>query len=154
RRYDMTRELLLSILMAILMVAMSMLYPAAFPTLSNFSAVLRNLAADGIMACGMMLLLVAGTFDLSIGGVFSLSGVVAGSLMKEAGIPVPIAVAAALAVALLGGLLNGVIVAHVKVNALIATLGTMGIYRGIAVLLGGPGINFLPQSFSGPGRAV
>src|SRR5262245_45214822 len=150
----MTRELLLAVLMILLMVAMSLLYPAAFPTAGNFSAVLRNLAVDGILACGMMLLLVGGTFDLSIGGIFSLSGVVAGWLMKTAGVPVPLAVCAALAVALLGGLLNGIIVARIKVNALIATLGTMGIYRGISVLLGGPGINFLPQSFSQPGRTV
>ena len=39
-------------------------------------------------------------------------------------------------------------------NALIATLGTMGIYRGVAVLLGGPGITFLPDSFSRPGQVV
>ena len=52
------------------------------------------------------------------------------------------------------GLVNGLIVARVRVNALIATLGTMGIYRGIAVLLGGPGITFLPDSFSRPGQTV
>jgi hypothetical protein len=46
------------------------------------------------------------------------------------------------------------IVARIKVNALIATLGTMGIFRGIAILLGGPGINFLPPSFTRLGQSV
>ncbi len=150
----LNREVLLVGLILALIVAMSILYPASFPTLGNFSAILRNLAVDGIMACGMMMLLIAGTFDLSVGGVFSMAGVVAGWLMKNAGLPVPVAVLGALGVAILGGLINGVIVARVRVNALIATLGTMGIYRGIAILLGGPGINFLPRSFSDPGQAV
>jgi ribose/xylose/arabinose/galactoside ABC-type transport system permease subunit len=153
RRY-LSREMLLGVLIAALILADSLLFPDAFPTLSNFSAVLRGLAFDGIMVCGMMILLVAGTFDLSIGGTFSMAGVIAGWLMKKQEAAVPLAVAAALLAGALAGLANGWIVARVRVNALIATLGTMGIYRGIAVLLGGPGITFLPRSFSHPGQAV
>ena len=52
-----------------------------------------------------------------------------------------------------GGWLNGFIVAKVRVNALITTLGTLGIFRGVAILIGGPGITFLPQSFSQLGQA-
>jgi ribose transport system permease protein len=154
RRLRMTRELLLLCVMSIVILVCSLLYPNSFPTFANFAAILRNLAVDGIMAVGMTLLLVGGTFDLSIGGMFSMIGVIAGYLMKEAGVPAGAAVALALAIAAAGGLINGLIVARVKVNALIATLGTMGIFRGIAVLLGGPGINFLPESFSRPGQAV
>jgi ribose/xylose/arabinose/galactoside ABC-type transport system permease subunit len=132
----------------------SVLFPRVFPSLGNFSAILRGLAFDGIMACGMMLLLVGGTFDLSVGSIFSMTGVIAGWLMKEAGVAIPLAVLGGVASGLLAGLLNGLIVAHLKVNALIATLGTMGIYRGIAVLVGGPGISFLPASFSKPGQAM
>ncbi len=132
----------------------SALFPRVFPTLGNLSAILRGLAFDGIMVCGMMLLLVGGTFDLSVGGTFSMAGVIAGWLMKDAGVPVPLAVLGGLASGFLAGLINGLIVARVKVNALIATLGTMGIYRGVAVLVGGPGITFLPASFSKPGQAV
>ncbi len=150
----LTRESMLVAMMVLLIVVNSVLFPAIFPTIGNLTAILRSLAFDGIMVCGMMLLLVGGTFDLSIGGTFSMAGVVAGWLMKQAEVPVLWAVLAALAAALAAGLLNGLIVARVRVNALIATLGTMGIYRGIAVLLGGPGITFLPESFSRPGQAV
>jgi ribose transport system permease protein len=150
----LSRELLLVVIMAGLIVLNSVLFPKAFPTLSNASAVLRGLASDGIMVCGMMVLLIAGTFDLSIGGTFSMAGVIAGWLMKRAGFPIPVAVALALLSAAAGGLLNGIIVARVRVNALIATLGTMGVYRGIAVLVGGPGIGFLPPSFAKPGQSV
>jgi ribose/xylose/arabinose/galactoside ABC-type transport system permease subunit len=150
----LSQELLLTIIMAVMIVVNSVLFPNAFPTLSNASAVLRGLASDGIMACGMMMLLIAGTFDLSIGGTFSMAGVVAGWLMKSVGVPVPVAAALALLTAAAGGLLNGLIVARGRVNALIATLGTMGVYRGIAVLIGGPGIGFLPPSFARPGQST
>lgn len=148
------RETLLVILIALLIAANSLLFPRIFPTVANFSAIFRGLAFDGIMACGMMLLLVAGTFDLSVGGTFSMAGVVAGWLMKDQGMPVSLAVLCGLVSGLAAGLINGLIVARVRVNALIATLGTMGIYRGIAVLIGGPGITFLPASFSKPGQTV
>jgi ribose transport system permease protein len=92
-------------------------------------------------------------FDLSVGGMASMAGVITGWLMKQAGWPVPLAVAAGLAVAALGGWVNGFIVAKVRVNALITTLGTMGVFSGIALLVGGPGITFLPASFSRLGQA-
>jgi ribose transport system permease protein len=148
-----SREALLLALIVALSVFNSAMFPTVFPTTGNLSAILRGLATDGIMVCGMMLLLVAGTFDLSVGGTFSMAAVIAGWLMKS-GVPVPAAVLAGLAAGCAAGLINGLIVARMKVNALIATLGTMGIYRGIAVLIGGPGITFLPRSFSAPGQAV
>jgi ribose transport system permease protein len=148
-----SREWLLVALMVFLIAVNSALFPAVFPTMGNLSAILRGLASDGIMVCGMMMLLVSGTFDLSVGGTFSMAAVTAGGLMKS-GVPVPIAVLAGLAAGCTAGVINGLIVARMRVNALIATLGTMGIYRGIAVLIGGPGITFLPESFSRPGQAV
>jgi ribose/xylose/arabinose/galactoside ABC-type transport system permease subunit len=63
-------------------------------------------------------------------------------------------VATGLLIASGGGFLNGFIVAKVGVNALITTLGTMGIFQGIALLVGGPGITYLPESFSQFGQAV
>jgi ribose transport system permease protein len=134
-------------------VGASLLYPSSFPTFANASALLRNLAVDGIMATGMLVLLVAGVFDLSIGATFSLIGVLTGYLLKTAGLPVPVAIVAGLLCGALCGLVNGLIVAKVRVNALIATLGTMQIYRGLAVLIGGPGISFLPPGFSRLGQA-
>lgn len=142
------REWMLIGLMAALVAFNSIVFPRAFLDLENFAAVLRAMAFDGIMVCGMMVLLVAGTFDLSVGGIFSMCGVLAGWLMKSASVPPLPATVAAMAIGVAAGLLNGVIVARVRVNALIATLGTMGVFRGIAVLVGGPGINFLPPSFS------
>jgi len=98
-------------------------------------------------------MLIGGSFDLSVGSMASMIGVVTAALMKGWNWPVPLAVAGGLLVAALGGFLNGFIVAKVKVNALITTLGTMGIFQGIALLIGGPGITYLPESFSQFGQA-
>ncbi len=142
------RELGLVGLIVVTCVVAAAIYPRSFATFANFSAVMRNLALDGILASGMMLLFVGGMFDLSVGATFSMVGVLTGWLMKVGGLPVPVAIAIGLAAGTLAGLVNGTIATKVRVNPLIGTLATMGIYRGVAVLIGGPGINFLPPSFS------
>jgi ribose transport system permease protein len=139
--------------MLLVILLFSILYPYSFRSWDNFHAVLRNLAFEGILSLGMMLLLVGGMFDLSVGAMASLAGVIAGWLMKQAGWPVPAAVLTALAVAAAGGTINGVFVARLRVNALITTLGTMGIFQGAALLIGGPGITFLPDTFTRFGQA-
>lgn len=148
-----SRELALLVMIGSIVLLFSILFPISFRSTDNLHAVLRNLAFEGILAIGMMLLLIGGMFDLSAGAMASLSGVVAGWLMKDAGWPVPLAIVAGLAVGAAGGALNGLFVAKMRVNALITTLGTMGIFQGAALLIGGPGITFLPDSFSWFGQS-
>src|SRR5688572_16446314 len=147
-----SRELALALITLFVVVLYSVLFPVSFRSFDNFSAILRNLAFEGILALGMMLMLVSGVFDLSVGAMASMIGVITGALMKKAGLPVPAAIFIGLAIAGLGGFLNGFVVAKVRVNALITTLGTMGIFQGIALLVGGPGITFLPDSFTKLGQ--
>ncbi len=148
RRFTLKREFALAAVTVFVMVLYSILYPRSFFSFENFSAVLRNLTFEGILAIGMTLMLVGGVFDLSVGAMASMVGVITGALMKKAGLPVPVAILIGLFVAALGGFLNGFVVAKVRVNALITTLGTMGIFQGIALLIGGPGITFLPDAFT------
>lgn len=156
RTFRVSREQGLLVLLVLVLVAFRILFPVSwdrFATFDNLASVVRNMAFEGILALGMMLLMIGGTFDLSVGATASMAGVVTGWLMKHAGWPVPAAVAAGLAVAALGGLVNGVVIARLRVNALITTLGTMGIFAGVALLIGGPGITFLPPAFSRLGQA-
>jgi len=148
QKFFFSRELALAAITLFVVLLYSVLYPVSFRSFDNFSAILRNLAFEGILAVGMMLMLVGGVFDLSVGAMASMIGVITGALMKKAGLPVPVSILVGLAVAALGGFLNGFVVAKVRVNALITTLGTMGIFQGIALLVGGPGITFLPDSFT------
>ncbi|MCU0914385.1 MAG: ABC transporter permease [Planctomycetes bacterium] len=152
-RLYLTRETVLIGLTLVAIVGASLAFPTSFPTFRNFSALLRNMAMDGVMACGMVILLVSGMFDLSVGSMFSMAGVLTGWLLTQGHLPAPLAILAGLCLAAAGGALNGWIVARVRVNALITTLGTMQIFRGIAVLVGGPGIANLPPAFARWGQA-
>lgn len=153
RRLLLSRETTLAVIIVLAIAVCSLLFPYSFRSTANLQAVLRNLAVDGILAIGMMILMVGGAFDLSVGSMMSMAGVVTGWLLKVQGCPTPLAVAAGLGLGALGGLLNGLIITKVKVNALITTLATMGIFQGVAILVGGPGINFLPESFTQLGQS-
>lgn len=149
-RYRRELDLLVAVYLTVIVFAI--LYPYSFFSLGNLRAILNNLAVDGILAVGMMMLMIAGMFDLSVGSMMSLAGVVTGWLLAKSGWPVGAAVAAGLGVAALGGLVNGLLVARARVNALIATLGTLGIFQGIAILIAGPSIANLPESFARLGQ--
>ena len=66
------------------------LFPVSFRKWNNFNAILRNLPFEGFLALiGMMFMLVGGVFDLSVGAMASMTGVLTGWLMKSAGGPCP-----------------------------------------------------------------
>lgn len=152
-RPKLSREGVLLVVIVATVAICSLLFPYSFRSIANLQAVLRALAVDGILATGMTMLLVAGVFDLSVGSTMSLAGVLAAWLMQVAGWPPILAVAVCLVAGTAGGVINGLVIAKVRVNALITTLATMGIYQGIAVLIGGPGIDSLPASFTRFGQA-
>lgn len=149
RAYSREIDLLLVIYLTV--IVFSILYPDSFFSWENARAILNNLAADGIVAVGMMALMIAGVFDLSVGSMISMVGVVTGWLLFREW-PVAPAVGIGLAVAALGGWANGMLVAFARVNALITTLGTLSIFGGIALLIGGPSIVNLPRSFTALGQ--
>ena len=146
RRYSREIDLLLVIYLTV--IVFSILFPTSFFAWGNLRAILDNLATDGIVAIGMMPLMIAGVFDLSVGSMISMVGVVTGWLLMKQDWPVVPAIAGGLSVAALGGWINGMLVARARVNALIATLGTLGIYGGISILIAGPSIVNLPGAFT------
>ena len=85
------REIDLLLVLYLAVIVCAILYPASFLSLDNLRVILNNLAIDGILAIGMMGLMIAGVFDLSVGSMMSLAGVVAGWLMVKLGWPVPAA---------------------------------------------------------------
>ena len=154
RRFADSRELTLLILVAALALAMSVAYPNNFPTGSNLRAVLLNLAPVGILVCGMMLLMIAGSFDLSCGSTLALAGVWAGVVAGWWGWPAEVAILAGIAVGALAGLVNGLIVTRIGINALIATLGTLTIYRSLTYVTAGTGVTPISEAFAAYGRAA
>jgi ribose transport system permease protein len=101
-----------------------------FLTFKNFINVLNQSAFSAICALGLTFVLASGEFDLSIGFNASLSGVlVVGFILM--GLPIPVAIIAVIAIGALIGLFNGMLVTQLRVNALIATLGTGSLLVGI-----------------------
>lgn len=93
-----------------------------------------SLTTTGIVACGMLFALAAGDFDLSVGSVAAFGGMIAAVLLAKGMGPLP-AVAISLFAGLVIGAINGFVIAVCGVNALIATLATMQIVRGLAYIL-------------------
>ena len=96
RAFNVSRELGLVGLLSLILLAFRVQFPVSWgrlATFDNFASVVRNLVFEGILALGMMLMLVGGTFDLSVGATASMAGVIAGWLMKQGGWPVSVAVA-------------------------------------------------------------
>ncbi|MCY7353283.1 MAG: ABC transporter permease [Cytophagaceae bacterium] len=143
----------LAITIVLLCIVASVVFPQQFPTFGNFSQVLLNLSIDTIVAVGMMLLLISGAFDLSVGSVVAFSGGLAAHLMFFQNVPVPLAILAGLLSAVLVGLINGYLIAYQGINPMIQTLAMMGIVRGGALMVSGAGIQNLPYWFNAIGQA-
>ncbi len=141
------RELaLIGIILATALV-MSQLSPY-FLSGGNLRSVLVGLVPGAIMAVGMAVLLASGGFDLSVAAVMALCGTIAAWLTVQ-GVPVPMAILLTLLLGLLIGSGNGALVTFHGINPLIATLGTMSIARGLAlVITEGYNISSLPDSFT------
>jgi len=105
-----------------------------FFTEDNFFNVTRNFAFIGIIAMGMTAVIITGGIDLSVGSVVGLSGIVVGMVL-HAGHSLGAGIAAGLLVALLCGLVNGVLIAYVRLSSFIVTLGMFGIARSLAQVL-------------------
>ena len=148
------RILLLILLNVVLAGWMTISYPRNFPTGSNLAAVLLDTAQGGILTVGMMILLIAGVFDLSIGATLAFTGIVAGTLVKDLGWPPLLAFLGGIAVGSACGMINGFVVTKLRINALITTLAMMNILRGATQLVAPTGVINLPEDFREYGQFV
>jgi len=104
-----------------------------FLTATNLRGLALAVSTIGMVACTMMFCLAAGDFDLSVGSVVAFAGVLGATVMNSTG-SVAAGVAAALASGALIGFVNGVFVARLGINALITTLASMQIVRGLGFI--------------------
>lgn len=137
----------LSAAIVALCIVLSIIYPSQFPTTENFSQILLNLSIDTIVAVGMMILMISGMFDLSVGSVVAFSGGMAGYLMYYHDVHFLLAIAAGLTGSFLVGIINGVLIAKAGINPMIQTLAMLGIVRGLALMLSGAGIQNFPYGY-------
>jgi rhamnose transport system permease protein len=142
-----TWEALLVIAIAGLIVLGAFLSPF-FLTPNNFANLIASLMEVAIMALPMTLIIVAGEIDLSVESMAGLASSLLGFLWA-AGVPLTIAIPVVLFVGALGGLLNGLLVARGGLPSLVVTLGTLALFRGLALIVLGPrGVSNFPPAFT------
>ncbi len=115
-----------------------------FFTLANFFEIARLNAELGLLAVALTPILITGGIDLSVGAVMGLAAVCFGAAWRDWQWPIPAAAGVALAVGALGGGLNAVLISRLRLPALIVTLGTFSLFRGVA-----EGITEAAVSYSG-----
>ena len=127
----------------VIIIVFSLLSPNYF-SVPNFLTMASHVAIYGLLSIGMLLVILNGGIDLSVGSALALAGVVSGALMQgvtlsAAGVilypPVWAVVVLTCALGALVGAVNGVLIAYFKVPAFVATLGTLYVARGIALLM-------------------
>ena len=124
--------------------------PDTFMTGRNWLNITQQVSMLTVVAAGMTIVMVMGDFDLSVGSMASLAGVIAAKLFTL-GYAVPAAVAVAMLAGLIGGAINGVLVSVIGILPFIATLATLTIFSGAAFLISGGKTIFgrdIPNAFS------
>ena len=120
-----------------------------FLTPGNFSNLIAALMEVAIMALPMTLIIIAGEIDLSVESMAGLASAILGFLWA-AGVPLEIGIPVVLVVGALGGLLNGLLVARGGLPSLVVTLGTLALFRGLALIVLGPrGVSDFPPGVHG-----
>jgi ribose transport system permease protein len=119
------------IVLATMLVIFSALQPRTFATVGNFRNIINDMAIGTIVAAGLTVPLVAGDFDLSIGYVASFCGLLVVGLLSSSGLAIPLAIVLVVGLGTIIGIINGIVVSKIGVNAFIATLGTGTIVVGL-----------------------
>ena len=128
----------------------------------NVSNLLRQMSITGILACGMVLIIIAGEIDLSVGSLLGLLGGIAAILDVTHGMPLAVTLVVVLGCGLVLGLFNGVLTAFLGIPSFIVGLGGMLAYRGVVLgLTGGTTVApvssdlvFLGQGYLAPQAGV
>lgn len=142
----MIQRLLPFLTLIALFVVLSIASPS-FLTSTNLSSVVRQTAVINIIALGMTVVMIAGGIDLSVGSILALAGLLGAMAMGRHGIAQGMVVGVVAGGAC--GLANGLMTTSLRINPFIVTLGTMGIYRGLALIISnGLPVHNIPPSFS------
>jgi len=142
----MIQRLLPFFTLAALFIILSIASPN-FLTATNLATVARQTAVINIMALGMTVVIISGGIDLSVGSILALAGLLGSMTMGKHGIPFGLAIGLIAGTAC--GLSNGLMITRLAISPFIVTLGTMGIYRGLALIIAkGLPVHDIPSAYS------
>jgi ribose/xylose/arabinose/galactoside ABC-type transport system permease subunit len=113
----------------VLLIVFASVATDTFLTERNITSMSRQIVTNGLLSLGMLLVILTGGIDLSVGSVVAFAGLLATGLQIH--MPWPLAIMVALLMGLVVGTVNGILVAHFRLQPFIATLATMGSLRGL-----------------------
>jgi len=119
-----------------LLVVFSLASPNFLQT-ANVLAILQATSVNGVLAIAATIVIITGGIDLSVGTLMTFCAVIAGVLLTNLGLPLPIGVVGAILAGTASGLISGTIIAKLKVPPFIATLGMMLILKGLSLVISG-----------------
>ena len=122
--------------LAVLIIIVSIATPK-FLTQSNILNVFKANSVNAIISCGMLMAILMGEIDISVGSTVGLSAVIAATTLTKFGLPIPVVVLCTILTGALVGVINGFSIAYLKVPAFVATLATQCIGRGLTEILTG-----------------
>src|SRR5712671_2809268 len=147
RELFMIQRLLPFLTLFVLFVALCIASPH-FLTNTNLSSVARQTAVINIMALGMTMIIITGGIDLSVGAILAMGGLL-GTMAMEKGLSIPAGVLIGILTGLACGFANGIMITSLRIEPFIVTLGTLGIFRGTALIISnGLPVHRIPQQFS------
>ena len=120
----------------ILIVIVSFATPK-FLTSSNMLNLFKANSVNAIISCGMLMAILMGEIDISVGSTVGLSAVIAASTLTKLGFPIPVVVVLTILTGGLVGLVNGFSISYLQVPAFVATLATQCIGRGLTEIITG-----------------
>lgn len=137
------------VFLLLLIVAFSIALPETFPTTANLQTILGSQAVPTLLALAVVIPLVAGEFDLSVGGTLGVSAVFT-AYASSKGLAVPVVFVLAILIGCCVGVVNGFLVTKIGVSAFIATLGMGTVLMGGNLLMSGGNVLFegIPESLT------
>lgn len=128
------REIGIIIAFFVILIILMILSPNAFAKPANLVNILKQASINGILAMGMMFVIISGGIDLSVGSIVALAGVVAATFAHPNEYPLIVSIVLSAVIGAGVGLFNGISVAYGNIPPFIVTLGTMTIVRGMALI--------------------
>jgi ribose transport system permease protein len=108
-----------------------------FLQFDNVVGILIATAVNGVLALGVTFIIITGGIDLSVGTVMTLAAVMTGMFITVWRVPVPLGIVGGILTGSVMGLLNGVVIARMKIPPFIATLGMLNVAKGLALVISG-----------------
>ena len=150
-------DILVLVIALIVLCAIAYAIKPIFLSQRNIMNTLRQVSLNAICGFGVTMIILLGEIDLSVGSQQAVAGIISIVVLNATGSPL-LAVLAAVAAGAVVGMINGILVTKMKLNSMVATLGTMAIWRGLSMVVTGavsiqsevPAFAELGTGFTGP----